>query len=362
MSGEPSEERIDLSVTAPLPALGNGSVFGGGYSLPAPSPLDTTGPIGDPIDPGADHPDQPGAASPGVLESGGAPTHPVPGSTTAPGSTTSPTAQSAPRGGISHVAGAITALIVGGALVATARLGTTPFLIAVAAAQGLLVLSWVLGTGLPGRLGGLVIGALAAAGADAVVSHWPHGQLGTLLGVLALVMPALFIHQLTRGVVRTRVVESLSDIALMVVAVVAFAALLQLRHEADGALMTTGVLLAAGGALVVGHLVDMMAPMPRFDRDVSRGLLAVIAGIAVGALAGYLRLRDTVEFTSGRAAFLGGAIGGIVSLFAIGAAYVEHALPRGSRMRRIFRPVFAVLISLGLLAPVGYLLCLAIRG
>lgn len=358
VSGEPSEKRIDIGATAPLPALGNGSAFGTGhYSTRGLSPLDATGPIGDPIDPGAVDRGHPGIPARSAVERGAA-RRPAPG----PRSPASPTERPARRGSVNHLGGALTALIVAGALVATARLGATPFMIAIAAAQGLLVLTWVLGTALPGRLGGLVAGGLAAAGADLVVSRWPHGQLGTLLGVLGLVMPALFVHQLTRGVVRTRVVESLADIAVMVVAVVSLAALVQVRHETGGTLMVSGVVLAAGGALVVGHIVDMVAPMPRFDRDVPRGLLAVIAGVAVGAAAGYLRLRNTVEFTSGRAALLGGAIGGMVSLFAIGAAYVEYALRPGSRIQRISRPVFGALISLGLVAPVGYLLCLAIRG
>ncbi len=244
----------------------------------------------------------------------------------------------------------------------TANISALDLLIAVAVLQGLLVTAWVFGTGLPGRIGALVIGALAAAGADVVVSRWPHGQLGTLLGVLALAVPAMFIHQLTRGVVRARVTESLSDIAVLVVAVVALPALLQLRHETSGKLMVSVVVLAASSALVVGHLVDAVLPLPRFDPTVSRGLLAVIVAIGVGTAVGYLRLHDTVEFTSGRASFLGAAIGGMVSLFAVGAAFVEQASSAPPGASRWLRPVFGVLLPLALLAPVAYLLCLAIRG
>jgi hypothetical protein len=263
--------------------------------------------------------------------------------------------------GVNHVACAAFAALVGAALTVTARLGAADLLVAVAAAQGLLVISWVLGTGMPGRIGGLVVGALAAAGADVVVSRWPHGQLGTLLGVLGLAIPAMFIHQLTRGVVRTRVAESLSDISVLVVAVAAFAALLQLRHETSGRLMASSVILAASAAVVAGHLVDLIAPVPRFDAEVPRGLLGVIAGAGVGAAVCYLGLRNTVEFTGGRAAFLGAAVGGIVGLFAIGAAFIAQAsaAPAGSRF---LRPVFSVLLPIGLVSPVAYLLCLAIRG
>jgi hypothetical protein len=263
---------------------------------------------------------------------------------------------------INHIGGAVVAAVVGVGLSVAAKFGATPLLVGVAAAQGLLVISWVVGTALPGRLGALVVGGLAAGGADVVVSRWPHGQLGTLLGVLGLAIPAMFIHQLTRGVVRSRVVESLSDIALMVVAVVSMAALVQLRHETVGALMVSGVMLAAGGALVAGHLVDMVWPVPRFDPNVSRGLLAVVVGAAVGAAATYFRLHNTVEFTGGRSLYLGASVGAIVSLFAIGMAFVEYSLPPAGRVRTLARPIAGTLVALGLVMPIGYLLCLIIRG
>jgi hypothetical protein len=263
---------------------------------------------------------------------------------------------------INHLGGAVVAAVVAIGLAVASKFGATPLLAGVAGAQALLVVSWVVGTALPGRLGALVVGALAAGGADVVVSRWPHGQLGTLLVVLGLAIPVMFVHQLTRGVVRARVVESLSDIALMVVAVVAMAALVQLRHETVGALMVSGVMLAAGGALVAGHLVDMVWPVPRFDPNVSRGLLAVVVGAAVGAVATYVRLHNTVEFSGGRSLYLGASIGAIVSLFAVGMAFVEYGLPRAGRVRTLARPIAGTLIALGLVSPIGYLLCLIIRG
>ena len=268
----------------------------------------------------------------------------------------------APRSGINHLGSAAVAIVVGAALTVAANLGAVQLLVAVAVMQGLLVISWVLGTGLPGRIGGFLVGALAAAGADVVVSKWPHGQLGTLLGVLALAVPAMFVHQLTRGVVRVRVTESLSDIAILVVAVVALSALMQLRHETDGKVMVTVVVLAAAGALVVGHLVDAVHPRPRFDPTVSRGFLAVILATGAATAISYLRLHNSIEFTAGRAAVLGAAVGGVVSLFAVGAAFVEQTSSAPTGSTRFLRPIFGVLLPLSLVAPVAYLLCLAIRG
>jgi len=267
-----------------------------------------------------------------------------------------------PPGRVSHLGGALAAAIVTAGLIVAANYGATQLLIAVAAAQGLLVLTWVFGTAVPGRLGAIVVGALAAAGADLIVSRWPHGQLGTLAVILGLAIPAMFIHQLTRGVVRTRVVESLSDLALLVVAVVALPAYMQLGHEMLGTRMVTAVALAAGGALVVGHLVDIFWPVPRFDANVPRGLLAVIVAAGVGTVATYVRLHNTVDFAAGRSLTLGASIGAIVSLFAVGAAFIQYGLPQRGRLAAITRPIAGALMSLGLLAPIGYLLCLLIRG
>jgi hypothetical protein len=51
-----------------------------------------------------------------------------------------------------------------------------------------------------------------------------------------------------------------------------------------------------------------------------------------------------------------------VSLFAVGAAFIQYGLPQRGRLAAITRPIAGALMSLGLLAPIGYLLCLLIRG
>ena len=123
------------------------------------------------------------------------------------------------------------ALVVGGGLVLAARVGAVALLAAVAVAQALFAAVWVFGTVMPGRRGALIIAVLAGAGADVTISVWPHGRLGTLLPVLAVAVPVLFVHQLMRGAVRVHVVSSLSATALLVLAEVSLAALPQLRHE-----------------------------------------------------------------------------------------------------------------------------------
>jgi hypothetical protein len=260
----------------------------------------------------------------------------------------------------------VAALVVAAGLGVAARVGALALLVAVAVAQGLFAVSWVFGTGMPGRRGALVIAALASGGADVAVSVWPHGRLGTLLAVLGLAVPVMFFHQLTRGAARTRIVESLSFVAVPVLAVVALAALVQLRHEfVDqrlGGIVVSAVVGCVGAALIVGYLVDLLVPLPRFDPEVPRGMLALVGAAVVGGAVGYLALRDHAEFAGGRSVFLGAALGAVAGLLAVAAAFVLHEapLPRG-RVGAVLRPVCAALLPLCLLAPGAFLLCLAIR-
>jgi hypothetical protein len=232
-------------------------------------------------------------------------------------------------------------------LAVTARVGATALLVATAAAQALLGFAWSYGTRLPGRRGALVIAALAAAGSDVCVSVWPASRLGTELIVFALAVPVMFVHQLTRGAARTRIVESLGSIAVLVLAETALPALLQLRHEFGrdlGGQVVSGVVVVAAGALVIGCLVDLVYPAPRFDPAV-------------------LQSNDLVELHGGRGAFLGAALGALIGLFAVGIGFVEHSTPvPGSRVGQRMRPVLGALVPLAVLSPIAFLLCLAIRG
>jgi hypothetical protein len=258
------------------------------------------------------------------------------------------------------------AAVVGVALAVTARVGATALLVAVAGVQLLLAVAWVFGTLMPGRKGAVVLAGLAAAGADVAVSVWPHDRLGPLLAVIGLTVPAMFVHQLTRGAARVQVVSSMSAVALLVLAEVALPALLQLRHEFGpgdlGGKVTAAASATIAGALVVGCLVDLVLPTPRFDPGVPRGLLGLIASVGLGAAVGYLVLRGEADFPAGRAAFVGAALGALAGLFAIATAFVLYSTPEpdGAFGRRL-RPVLSAVLPIAVLAPVAFLLCLAIR-
>ncbi len=267
---------------------------------------------------------------------------------------------------VNHPAALVSAALAGGLLVFGARTGPVPLLVAIAVVQAALSIAVFLGMALPGRIGALVICALAAAGADVAVSLWPHGRLGVLLAVLALALPAMFVHQLVRGAARYRIVDSIGATGLLLVAVVGLAALVQLRHEfaspGAGAKIVAGVVAASAGALVIGHCVDLLLAAPRFDPAVARGLLAVVASAGLGGSIGHLLLGSLAQFAGGRGAFTGAALGALVAFLAVGAAYLEAAegLPQ-SGVSRLARPVVSALLPLAVLAPVAFLLCLAIR-
>ena len=258
------------------------------------------------------------------------------------------------------------AAVAGVALAVTARIGATALLVAIAGVQALLAVAWVFGTQMPGRKGAVVLAGLAAVGADVAVSVWPQDKLGPLLAVLGLAVPTMFVHQLTRGAARVQVVSSMSAVAVLVLAEVAMPALLQLRHEFGAGDLSGEVTAAAAaaiaGALVVGCLVDILMPAPRFDAGVPRGLLGLVASAGLGGSVGYLMLRGQADFMDGRSAFVGLALGALAGLLAIATAFVLYSTPEpdGAFGRRL-RPVLSALLPIAVLAPVAFLLCLAIR-
>ncbi|MGN6607106.1 MAG: hypothetical protein ACTHMS_08885 [Jatrophihabitans sp.] len=259
-----------------------------------------------------------------------------------------------------------TAVVAIGGLALAARQGSVPLLVAVAVVQALLVASWFVGLAGVGRRGAAVLAVLAAGAADACLTHWTHDRLGPLLPVLGLAVPVLFVHQLARGAARVQLIRSLSSAALLVLTVVALSAVLQLRHEFRptdlGAHVATAVLAAAAGAVVAGHLVDLLLATPRFDADVPRGLPGLVVAAAVGAVIGHVVLRHEHAFLGGRAAFVGGACGIVAALLAVAGSFaLAEGAPRAGAWVERCGAVFATLLAPALLAPGAYLLCLVLR-
>ena len=257
-----------------------------------------------------------------------------------------------------HMAAAGLAAVATTGLAVSAYTGRTGLLAGVGLLQALLVVAWVVGTGLPGRLGGLLIGAGVAAGGDAALHLRDRASLAALLGVLGLSFPAALLHQLSRGVVRVRVTESLSGVVALSTANACAAAYLALGRAVEGTRLVSAAVTAVGVGLVAGRLVDMVLPVPRFTPEVPHGLLGVGAAIALGSAAGAVYALGASQIDIGEGALLGAGTAGVAALVAVGVGYLAHtvAAQPGERLRGLVLAYLRVGLPLALAGPVAYLL------
>lgn len=251
-----------------------------------------------------------------------------------------------------------TAVLAAGALIATSWAGLVSTLVALGFIQAFLVLSWVLGSALPGRTGALVLGAMTAAGADAAVLTWYEHGYQPVVGVLGAAVPLMFVHQLCRGVVRTRVVESLSGIAVQLLAVSAAAGLLLLHREGGGARAVTAIAAATGAALASQLILDAVLARPRFDPSIERGLIGALFGVLAAAAVGTVVLRPVDGFGTTRALEMGAGVGAVACLLAVGTSFTFAGLGSVGRVGSVGRPpypsVAAVLLVFCFTVPAGY--------
>lgn len=267
------------------------------------------------------------------------------------------------RSRVEHLAAAGIALVATVALALAAHSGRAGLAAGLGVLQGLLVVAWVVGTALPGRVGGLLIGAGAAVGADAALLIRQPATLAGLLGVLGLCVPALLVHQLSRGVVRVRVTESLSGVTVLCTAVAAVASHLALVRTVDGPRLVSAVVVSAGLALVAGHLVDTVLPVPRLSPEVPQGLLGVGLAVAVGALAGAAHSVGAHRVDLAGGAGLGAVVAGVAALVALGVGYLAQTVePLRVPLAGLAMPYLRVALPLALTAPVGYLLGMYVTG
>jgi hypothetical protein len=183
-----------------------------------------------------------------------------------------------------------------------------------------LVLSWVLVTGVEGFAGSLAVGAAAAVAADLVLVLTEQPTLGDLLVVLGIGFLAAVLQQMFRRP-RTDLVASLSGVVLLLCLVVALAALL-LLGRASGAGRASIALIAVGGALVVGHLVDLLLPRPQVAPGVPRGVLGLLVAVPAAAAVTVLG-KDLADLSSTTEALVFGAVlGAVAALTALAGSYV----------------------------------------
>jgi hypothetical protein len=257
-----------------------------------------------------------------------------------------------------HLVAAVLAAVTGLVLGAGAVAGRPAVVATVALVQVALAPAWMLGARRPGRIGGLILGLAAAGAADAALLVRDRTSPAVLLGVLGLAVPAMLVHQLTRGVVRVRVTESLAGVALLVTAEAALATLIALDRAEDGNRLAGTVALAAAAALTVARLTDAAAPVPRIADGVPYGLLAVLLAAAAGAAAGIVTSGGPLSAAGG--AGVGALVGAVAALVAVGVGFVSVALPGPSRALAL--AYLSVALPIALVAPVGYLTVLSVAG
>jgi hypothetical protein len=253
---------------------------------------------------------------------------------------------------------AVLAVVVFGALIAAGRLGPPVDLAACALVQVALVLSWVFGTRRPGP----VVVAVVALGAG-FVADW-FAQYGAAVSlapfgyVLAGGLLAAAAGQLARGGGRTRITDSLASTMFAVTCTVAVPAVVMLARLDQGPSAVVPLLGAAGAAVVLARLVDLVWHAPRASAPVARGVIGVVAG---GVVAG-----TVVGFVAGQLADLPGlhaAVGGL--LMGLAAVLADVGVSFGSSGRELSgepahrwpaRFVLGPAVAAALVAPVAFVL------
>jgi hypothetical protein len=225
-------------------------------------------------------------------------------------------------------------------------------------AQFLFVLAWTAASRPEGPRVVIGIGLVAAALADvgAVLAQQPSlAPLGyvTVGGFVAGV-----IAQLARGQRRLKVTESLGATLIVVVGVVAYASLVVLSRHLLGTESIVVCLTAAGVALVVARLTDIVLPRPRTSSQVSRGSIGVVLGAMAGtALAGLVG--SALVGIGPRRAVVAGLVTAMAAILAdLAISYAEAGREIDGAPPRLWlaRHLQGPLAALGLAAPAAYVL------
>jgi hypothetical protein len=245
---------------------------------------------------------------------------------------------------------ALSAAAVAAALMGLAHAGTLPLELGVGVAQLLLLLGFLALVEAPAALGLFTIGTAVALAADVTV-HVDDGRVGGLAGVAALGFVAGLAHQLLRRS-RSRVTEALADTVVVVLLVTSATCLpAALRADEGEAIVRVG-LLAAGAALVVGRLSDLVLRRLTVAPDATRGWPGLVLALGVGVA---LAVPEAGDHLTHRDAMLVGlacaATAAVADLFVDLAANELVGTVGEERRRRALRPVTS-LLPFALVGPV----------
>lgn len=195
------------------------------------------------------------------------------------------------------IAGFAALLTVG--LVAGAQTTHGSYAVVVFGVQALFVVVWTVASRPPAPRVVAGVGLLVAVATDISAVWTRPASLAPLAYVSAAGFLAGVVGQLTRRRGRLRVTESLASSLVVTLGVVSFAMLVVLGRIPRGTQALEACLVAAGVAIIVARLVDVVAAVPRVAPQVPRGGTGVVLGAMVG---------------TGAAGFIGHMLAGIPNL------------------------------------------------
>lgn len=181
------------------------------------------------------------------------------------------------------IAGFAALLTVGLAVGAQTAHGS--YAVVVFGVQALFVVVWTVASRPPAPRVVAGVGILVAAGADVAAVFTRPASLAPLAYLTAAGFVVAVIGQLTRRAARIRVTESLASSLVITLGVVALATLVVLGRIPRGTQALEACLVAAGVAIIVARLTDVVAALPRVAPQVPRGGAGVVLGAMVGTAA-----------------------------------------------------------------------------
>ncbi|MGY0234992.1 hypothetical protein [Longispora urticae] len=253
------------------------------------------------------------------------------------------------------------AVLLTGLLLAGARQDHWVYAGVLLAVQALCVATWLKATRPAGWpfVGGvaLLVGALADLGAVL----WTSTSLAPVAYALASGFLLAVFGQLARRDGRARLTEAFAANLALNVLVVGFPVALVLIRQDSGA-RTLGVcLLAAGAAVAVARIVDIVPVGPRLAPDVPRPILGLLLGIAAGVGVAVAAAQLRTDLPVLHAVLMGVVTAGAAVLADLAVAYFEGD-ESGSEWTNWLASARGPVTAFAVAIPVAYVASVLIQG
>jgi hypothetical protein len=223
--------------------------------------------------------------------------------------------------------------------------------------QLLFVVVWTVASRPPAPRVVIAVGLAAAVATDVAAVVTSTASLEPLAYVTAGGFVAGVVGQLVRPAGRIRVTESLGSSLVVVVGAVSLGALIELTRHARGTQALAACMAAAGAAVAVARLSDVILPLPRIAPQVPRGGFGVVLGTMVGtgvAAAGgfYLHGLDSVT-KAALAGLVSALVAGMVDL-SVGYAEAGRSVEGDAPALWLSRHMQGPLGALAFASPAAY--------